>query len=139
MAGFNNQSDDELVSAINVTPLVDVVLVLLVIFLITAPIIYQSAIKVRLPSAKTAEKTEKSLLNFTITKDGQVTWNRDRIDWDTLGKRLATLGPQDADATAMISADEAAAHGLVIRLMDTLRQAGINRFAMSVDSRPAGK
>lgn len=133
MAGYN-QSDDELVSAINVTPLVDVVLVLLVIFLITAPVIYQSAIKVKLPSAKSGEKAEKSILNFIITKEGAVLWNKDRLDWETLGKRLATLENKQPDTTAMISADESAAHGTVIRLMDTLRQAGINRFAMSVEA-----
>jgi biopolymer transport protein ExbD len=55
MAGAFDSGDDELIAGINVTPLVDVVLVLLVIFLITAPVIYQSAIKVQLPKASSGE------------------------------------------------------------------------------------
>ncbi|OFZ82203.1 MAG: hypothetical protein A2583_04680 [Bdellovibrionales bacterium RIFOXYD1_FULL_53_11] len=126
-------NEDDLISGINVTPLVDVVLVLLVIFLITAPVIYQSAIKVRLPSASTGEAAEKTPLSFTITKEGDVIWDKDRMTWDALQKRLAGIAKNGDDQTAVISADQAAAHGTVIKLMDMLRQAGINRFAMNVE------
>lgn len=135
--GFSALDDDEPISGINVTPLVDVVLVLLIIFLITAPVIYQSAIKVQLPKARTGEEAQKSPYNFTITKEGSVLWDKEQMDWDTLGKKLAALGTAASDQTAMISADEATPHGSVIRLMDTLRQAGLNRFALNVESRPA--
>src|SRR4051794_2565489 len=117
-------SDDDVISAINVTPLVDVVLVLLIIFMITAPVLYQSAIKVQLPKARSGEEAQKSPLNFTITKEGEVAWDKDKLDWDALGKRLATMGPGLAQETAVISADQATPHGTVIRLMDALRTAG---------------
>ena len=132
MAGFSS-SDDEMIAGINVTPLVDVVLVLLIIFLITAPVLYQSAIKVQLPKAKTGEEAQKSLLSFTITKTGELAWDKEKLDWDTASKKLAALGPQTADQSAIISADEATPHGTVIRLMDMLRQAGISRFALNVE------
>ena len=134
MAGSFGTNEDEPVSAINVTPLVDVVLVLLVIFLMTAPVIYQSAIKVKLPAAATGEQREKSPLQFTVTRDGNVLWDKDPVDWDSLGRRLAALGAGSQEQTAVISADEATAHGVVIKLMDTLRQAGITKFAMNVES-----
>ena len=137
MAGGFSTSDDDFVSGINVTPLVDVVLVLLVIFLMTAPAIYQSAIKVQLPKAKTAEEADKSSFNFTITKDGTVAWDKEKMDWDTLGKKLAAMGNKTADQTAMISADQDTPHGQVIRLMDALRQAGLVRFGLNVESAPA--
>ena len=130
-------TDDDLISGINVTPLVDVVLVLLIIFLITAPVIYQSAIKVQLPKAKTGEEAQKSPLNFVITKEGEVLWDQKKVDWDTLGQRLGAMGAQAADQTAIISADQATPHGTVIRLMDALRQAGMVRFALNVEA-PAG-
>jgi len=134
MAGGASEFDsDEEISGINVTPLVDVVLVLLIIFLITAPAIYQSAIKVQLPRARSAEESEKSALNFTLTREGQLLWGKDPTDWDTLGKRLAA-SPPAADQSVIISADEATPHGTVIKLMDTLRQAGLTRFALNVDS-----
>lgn len=128
------ESDEEEISAINVTPLVDVVLVLLIIFMITAPAIYQSAIKVQLPQAKTGEEAKKSPLNFTISSSGELSLNKEQISWDDLGKRLAALGPQISEQTAIISADQATPHGTVIRLMDALRQAGLTRFAMNVEA-----
>jgi biopolymer transport protein ExbD len=135
MAGsFGSSSDDELISGINVTPLVDVVLVLLIIFLITAPVLYQSAIKVQLPKAKTGEQAQKSPMNFSITKEGDLAWDKEKLDWDTLGKRLAALGAKAADETAIISADQATPHGIVIKLMDALRQAGLTRFALNVEA-----
>jgi biopolymer transport protein ExbD len=130
--GFN--TDDDLIAGINVTPLVDVVLVLLIIFMITAPALYQSAIKVQLPKAKSGEETQKSPLNFSISKDGGLAWDKEKMDWDTLGQRLAALGPKAADETAIISADTATPHGTVIRLMDALRQAGMTRFALNVEA-----
>lgn len=128
------QSDDDVISGINVTPLVDVVLVLLIIFLITAPVLYQSAIKVKLPSAKTGEEAQKSPLEFSITKEGELSLGKDKLDWSQLGARLAAFGPSAAEQTAIISADEATPHGTVVRLMDSLRQAGVTRFALNVES-----
>ena len=134
MAGSFDSSDDDLISGINVTPLVDVVLVLLIIFLITAPVLYQSAIKVQLPRAKTGEQAQKSPLSFTITKEGDLIWDKEKLDWDSFTKKLSTLGPTTPDQTAVISADEATPHGKVIRVMDALREAGLTHFALNVDS-----
>jgi biopolymer transport protein ExbD len=130
--GFS--SDDDVISGINVTPLVDVVLVLLIIFMITAPVIYQSAIKVQLPKAKTGEESQKSPLSFTITKAGDLMWDGKKTDWVALNDRLKAMGPQTGQETAVISADEATPHGTVIRLMDMLREAGLVRFALNVEA-----
>jgi biopolymer transport protein ExbD len=132
-AGFS--SDDDVIAGINVTPLVDVVLVLLVIFLLTAPVIYQSSIQVQLPKAKTGgEAADKSPLSFTITKDGAVSWDNKPVNWDELGPRLAEVAKRNPDQTAVISADTATPHGQVVKLMDALRNAGLVRFALNVDS-----
>jgi biopolymer transport protein ExbD len=136
MAGSFGSTDDDFISGINVTPLVDVVLVLLIIFMITAPVIYQSAIKVQLPKAKSGEQAQKSPMSFTLTKDGALAWDKEVMDWQTLQQRLTTLGNRAADETAIISADTATPHGVVIRLMDALRQAGLTHFALNVESSP---
>jgi biopolymer transport protein ExbD len=138
MAAPLESGDEDFISGINVTPLVDVVLVLLIIFMITAPVIYQSAIKVTLPKAKTGETTQKSPLNFSISKEGNVSWNDQAVDWKTLEDRLTAMGQQNPDETALISADESTPHGIVIRLMDTLRTAGLTHFALNVEARPGG-
>ncbi len=132
MAGFGSQ-DDEAISGINVTPLVDVVLVLLVIFLMTAPVLYQSAIKVQLPQAKTGEESAKGPLQFSVNAAGDVYWGSDQLSWESLGQRLKGLGAKATEETAIISADQATSHGVVIKLMDTLRQAGLTRFALNVE------
>ncbi len=133
MAGSFGGSDDEVISGINVTPLVDVVLVLLVIFLMTAPVLYQSAIKVQLPKAATGEEASKSPLNFTLNSSGEVFWNNEQLTWEALGEKLKAMGEQTAETTAMISADQTTPHGNVIRLMDVLRQYGLTRFALNVE------
>ena len=140
MAGGNfGGAEDDYVSAINVTPLVDVVLVLLVIFLMTAPVLYQSAIKVQLPKAKTGDSNpEKSPLNFTISKEGRVLWDKTEVDWNTLAQRVSEVVAKNPEQAALISADEATPHGTVVKLMDTLRQAGLTRFALNVESPAAG-
>lgn len=136
MAGtFGGAGDDDYVAGINVTPLVDVVLVLLVIFMMTAPVIYQSAIKVQLPKAKSGEAAEgKGPLQFTVAADGAVSWDSKPVDWATLGTRLTELVAKNPEQTAIISADETTPHGAVIKLMDALRQSGLSRFALNVDS-----
>src|SRR5436853_373936 len=133
MAGFAGADDDELLSGINVTPLVDVVLVLLVIFMMTAPVIYQSSIHVQLPKAKSGEQHgEKNPLQFSLTKEGDLLWDKDKVTWEVLEQKLRTMGIL-TEQTALISADEATPHGVVIRLMDTLRKAGLTKFALNVD------
>lgn len=134
MAGTFGGGDEDSISGINVTPLVDVVLVLLVIFLMTAPVLYQSAIKVQLPKARTGEEAaQKSPLNFTIDASGKVFWNSEELSWEKLGDRLKAMGPQVSEETAMISADEATPHGVVVKLMDALRSNGLVRFALNVE------
>lgn len=134
MAGTFGGDDEEMISGINVTPLVDVVLVLLVIFLMTAPVIYQSAIKVQLPRAATGEEAKKSPLEFALNAEGLLFWGKDSISWEALSSRLLKLGPQASEETAIISADQKTPHGQVVRLMDALRQAGLTKFALNVES-----
>jgi biopolymer transport protein ExbD len=136
MAGNFGGQDDSFFADINITPLVDVVLVLLVVFMITAPVIYQSAIKVQLPKAKSGDSQEKSPFQFTISKDGELVLGDERItDWNTLPDRIQKLGAGKnlAEEVAMISADQAASHGQVVKLMDILRQSGLTRFGLTVE------
>ena len=134
MASKNSIDDDGLVAEINVTPLVDVVLVLLVIFLITAPAIYQSAIKVQLPKAESGEKSAPSALQFSLDREGQLVWGQEKISWESLDQRLSTR-KATTEETAIVSADQATPHGTVVRLMDALRKSGIVRFALSVETK----
>lgn len=134
MGHHSSSNDEEEIAGINVTPLVDVVLVLLIIFMITAPVIYQSAIKVQLPKAASGEKTNRTPLSFSLSKEGALSWGKDAISWEILQERLKKLDEHTKGETVVISADQGTAHGTVIRLMDSLQQAGLNRFALNVDA-----
>jgi len=136
MAGNFGGQDDGFFADINITPLVDVVLVLLVVFMITAPAIYQSAIKVQLPKANSGDSQQKSPFHFTISKDGELAIGTEKItDWNTLPQKIQALGAGKDLTTevAMISADQASQHGQVVKLMDILRQSGLTRFGLSVE------
>lgn len=135
--GNLHASDDDVISGINVTPLVDVVLVLLIIFLITAPVIYQQSLKVNLAKATSGESTSRQELNIVVTRSGQLSWNGDVVDWKTLDQKLKGLGDKIGEQTAIISADREAQHGTVIELMDTLRKSGLTHLAFNVEKNPA--
>ena len=138
MAGSmgSGSGDDETISAINVTPLVDVVLVLLVIFMISAPVVYQSALQVDLPKAKSGAQVAGQPLDFTLRKSGELFQAGKALSWEELETRAKKGEFQSyAEQAIVITADESAAHGLVVKLMDILRASGLTRFALHVDSR----
>ena len=125
------------INEINMVPFIDVMLVLLIIFMVTAPVIYQSAIKVQLPKTKTGEGQQKSPFQFSIGKAGDLHLGEEAVeDWSTLPQRIAKLGAGKdlTQEVASISADQTAQHGQVMKLIDILRQTGITRFALNVES-----
>ena len=134
-----SSDNDDIVSSINITPLVDVVLVLLVIFMVTAPAMYQqhnqSGLKVQIPKAQSGEAMEQpTAINLTLTKEGSLSLDNQTISLEALPQALQKYGDPIIEKTAVISADEQTPHGMVIRLMDTLKQAGLTKFAMTVDA-----
>jgi len=134
--GSSSNDSDDLVAEINVTPLVDVILVLLIIFMITAPIIYQSAIKVQLPKAQTGEAIENTVLRFTIQKDGTLLLDDRAVNLNDVAQKIKSLGDRINEQQASVSADRDTPHGKVIELMDVLRQNGMTRFSLTVEGTP---
>jgi len=125
--------DDDLISGINVTPLVDVVLVLLIIFMVTATYIVRASIEVDLPRAAHGGEATGTILSVIVTRDGQVWLDGARRTEDELGARTRAAVAKDADARAIISADKGALHGAVVRVIDLVRGAGVTRFAIHVE------
>ena len=119
----------EPLAAINVTPLVDVMLVLLIIFMVTAPML-ATGIKVNLPSARTAQPLEnKEPVVVAVAKDGAVSVGKDPVSRDELAARVkAKLG--DSNGVVQLRGDRDAPYGDVVSVMDDLAASGISRIAI---------
>ena len=135
MAGLIPSSDDNtnLISGINVTPFVDVVLVLLVIFMVTAPIIAKDVLKLHLPKTKSGDGKAATTLGLSVNKAGQILLNGQLISEGDLSvevKRAVSAAPE---AQAIISADTETNYGNVVRVIDIVKSAGLAKFAIQVE------
>jgi biopolymer transport protein ExbD len=130
--------DDDLIADINVTPLVDVVLVLLIIFMVTATYIVRASIEVDLPRVAHGGEAVGTVLSVVLTKDGQVFLDGAATSEDALVARTREAVSRDADARVVISADRGALHGAVVRVIDLVRGAGATRFAIHVERERSG-
>jgi biopolymer transport protein ExbD len=137
-ANFNGDDDaGQMIVGINVTPLVDITLVLLIIFMVTASYIVSPAIKVDLPKAASGSDQTKTTLAITIAKDGAVYLNGERSSDAAIVSYIGGELPKNPDLQAIIAADKIVAHGDVIHIIDLVKRSGVHRFALNVD--PAGK
>jgi biopolymer transport protein TolR len=122
--------DSTTISQINVTPLVDVMLVLLVIFMVTAPII-QQGVQVNLPQAKAAAiPGSEELLIVSIAKNGKIYLNDNVMTLDELGTKMRAIRTNLADKQVYVRADQDVRYGLVMQTIAELKQAGIDRVGM---------
>ena len=114
---------------INVTPLVDVVLVLLIIFMITAPVL-QSGIDVSVPKTRTVKEVTEQRLVLTINKDQQVYLGDQMVNIHDIADRLHQKGVDPAHQSVYLRADEAVPFGVFATLMDAVKQAGITNVSI---------
>jgi len=126
--------DRRVLSEINVTPLVDVMLVLLVIFMVTAPML-QRGTDVQLPQAQHSDVKEQDRLMLTLTRDGRIYLNNQEVPRATLRERLVAA-TRDGDRSVQFRGDSHVSYGLVIEVMDTLKSAGIQTVGM-ITERPS--
>ncbi len=117
-------------SEINVTPLVDVMLVLLIIFMVTAPLM-QQGIDVNLPKAKGKElAAEEERIMVTITKGNKIYINKNLIELSELGRKLQKVYERRTDKEVFLKADKDIPYGFVVRTMAEIRSAGIEKLGM---------
>ncbi len=136
MAGTNNFGDDDagrMIVDINVTPLVDITLVLLIIFMVTASYIVSPAIKVDLPKAASGTEQTKTTLSLTLAKDGGLFLNGQRSNDQAVVQFITSELPKNPELQAIIAADRIVSHGDVVHVIDMVKRAGVHRFAINVD------
>ena len=125
---------DDVSASINVTPFVDVVLVLLVIFMVTTDFIRPQAIQVELPRAASGGALVPHTVNLVVARNGQLSIDGTPIETEALHERLRALTADKADRPqVVIAADRGVDYGRVISLIDLVKSHGIDDFALQID------
>jgi biopolymer transport protein ExbD len=125
-----------IVAEINVTPLVDIMLVLLIIFMLTAHLIAKQAIEVELPRAAQSTAPPPTTLAIALTRDGALHLNDAPVTPEALRAAIRAAIAKDAKTQALIIGDKSVSHGRVVWVLDTIRSLGVVSFAIQID--PAG-
>lgn len=133
MAAKLGGSDDDAIVDINITPLVDIILVVLIIFMVTATYIVAPSIKVNLPDAATGEATDITSLGLQLTSDGKLHLDGEEITEGALRTVLQEELAASEDVTCLIAADTDVPHGRVVWLIDIVKQEGVSKFAINID------
>ena len=126
---------DEAISDINVVPLVDIILVVLIIFMVTAPMFMKPTINVNLPQAASGESTAPSKLNIALTADGKINMNGSFVDEGVVLQRAQEEVAKNPEVQAIISADKDVPHGRVVGILDIVKGSGVKKFAISIDKK----
>ena len=131
MASGSSASDEPIV-AINVTPLVDVVLVLLIVLMVAATSLAAKSLSLDLPRAATGETTDAPLA-ISLDKEGRLFLDGVELGLSELRTRTRALRQKNPELRAVIAADGGSRHQSVVSILDALRQEGVFRFALNVD------
>ncbi|NTV52406.1 MAG: biopolymer transporter ExbD [Candidatus Firestonebacteria bacterium] len=123
---------------INITPLTDVMLVLLVIFMVTTPLIMKAGIDINLPKAHAQPDAPVQRLTITLSAEGKVYVDNEVVGLEQLGAVLSERFRKGADPNVTISADKQVPYGEAVRILDIARQAGAAKLVLSAEPLPAG-
>jgi biopolymer transport protein ExbD len=122
----------KLIAEINITPFTDVVLVLLIIFMIATPFIYQSSMKVQLPQASKSEEVSRDII-ININARGEVFLEDKKLDLETLKYRLRAIVRSKPDTSVIINGDKNVKYDSVIQVMDVLTRSGVKNPGLGIE------
>ena len=120
------------IAAINVTPLVDVVLVLLIILMVSSTYIVAQTLKVQLPKARATDGTADKPTKVELLKDGSLRFNDEKVSDAVLTEKVKAAVSADPEMSLVVSADKEVQHGNVVHLLDIAKLAGVTKFAINV-------
>ena len=134
MAGLGQSFDeDAIIADINVTPLVDIALVLLIIFIVTSSILVKAAINADLPSAASAEEVLPDSVSVVLDRTGALFLDGDPVTPEQLATRLRAEIQENPEARALIAADGGLVYERVVEIIDMVRLAGFSGFSLNVE------
>ena len=135
MASRVGGDNEEPISDINIVPFVDIILVVLIIFMVTTPIIMKPSINVNLPQAGSGDETTPSEFSVTIQANGSISLNGKPSTAEELNSYSKEMSAQKADIQAIIAADKDVPHGQVVGVIDAIKSGGVKRFAITIDKK----
>jgi len=118
-------------AAIDMTPMLDIVFIMLIFFIVTTSFIKEAGIEVNKPTAKTVVHKKGANIFVAITADGDVWLDKRQVDPDTVRTNIERLLAEQASEIVIVQADEDAEHGKVVDVMDQIKAAGVNRIAIA--------
>lgn len=124
---------DKIISEINITPLTDVMLVLLVIFMVTTPLLVMQSFKVKLPKAISAEAESGKGITLSIATGGVVYLNNKTVTMEGLFDSIKSELLSASDKTIIIKADKDIPHGIVVKVLDTAKRAGAEKLSIATE------
>jgi biopolymer transport protein ExbD len=120
-------------SEVNLTPMLDVVFIMLIFFIVTASFVKEAGIEITRPPAATAVRQERGNIIVAITADNQIWIDRRAVNEKSLRANIERLHAENPQGAVVIQADEKSENGLLVRVMDAARQAGINNVSMAAE------
>ena len=118
---------------INLTPMIDMVFILLIFFIVTTSFVKETGVTINRPTANTAERKEQGNILVAITKNGEIWIDRRRIDMQAIRANIARLQAQNPEGAVIIQADSHSQSGLLIQVIDQIRLAGIVNISIAAD------
>lgn len=135
MAARISGDQDEPIAEINIVPFVDIILVVLIIFMVTTPIMMKPSINVSLPKAGSGDSTAPSELSVTILSNGELSLNGKPTTAEGITAYSKDLAVKRPDVQAIISADKDVPHGRVVSIIDAVKSGGVKKFAITIDKK----
>ena len=130
--GSKFAGDDDLIADINITPFVDIILVVLIVFMVTASVV-PMAVQANLPSATTGEAMETTSLGVTLMEDGRLLLDGVATTPEALETSLRDAFATDPETVVLIAGEQMVAHGRIVWVMDLIKSVGISKFAFNID------
>ena len=126
-------SDEE--SEVNLTPMLDVVFIMLIFFIVTASFVKESGIDINRPDAQTAEKKEQGNILVAISPSGQIWIDKRQVDPRALRANIERLKAENPQGSVIIQADKESKNGLLVKVMDAARLAGVESISIAASEK----
>ena len=133
MKGINQVQQEEDDSSIDLTPMLDVVFIMLIFFIVTASFIKEAGIEVNRPDAQTATKQDQANILIAIAADGQIWIDRRRVDVRNVRANIERLHAENPQGSVVIQADKQSTNEKLVAVMDAARQAGVYNVSIAAN------